>query len=213
MSVGSNIQKFRKQHKLTQKEFAKLLSKSLSTIQKYESDNVSPNLETINDIAKIFNISASRLVDDENNDDSMKTVNYTYYKNLNDEKILEILKATSLKINEEKFKHLSKEIKENFLKDLSNVSVIKLLLNRQLKNFNNMTKDDLIDFTNDIQEYFTSIITNFIDTKYKDLYDKYELAIETLNNYKNLCEIQKEYINDSKSMLNNVFDTFDKYKK
>ena len=211
MSLGGNIKKFRKKNKLKQKEFAQLVGKSLSTIQKYEANEVNPNIETLNDIAKIFNISVSELVDTKNNN-TMQTVNYNYYKTLSDEKLLEILKGTSLKINEENFKKLSKEIKENFLKDLSNVSVIKLLLNRQLKSFDNMTKNDLIDFCTDIEEYFISTINNFIDSEYENLYNKYKLATETLENYKNLCEVQKEYIEKSKSMLNNVFNTFDKYK-
>ncbi len=51
MNIGENIKKYRKLKGLTQVQLAKEINKSESTIQKYESNSVTPDFSILNDIA------------------------------------------------------------------------------------------------------------------------------------------------------------------
>jgi transcriptional regulator with XRE-family HTH domain len=55
MSIGETIKKYRKEKKLTQKELATLIKKSESTVRKYESGSVTPDIKSLTMIAKVFN--------------------------------------------------------------------------------------------------------------------------------------------------------------
>lgn len=52
MNIGENIKKYRKLNKITQLDLSKAINKSVSTIQKYESDSVQPSFEVLEEIAK-----------------------------------------------------------------------------------------------------------------------------------------------------------------
>ena len=54
MSIGENIKKFRIEKKLTQKQLADKIDRSLRMVQKYESGEVEPSIEVLNDIAKVL---------------------------------------------------------------------------------------------------------------------------------------------------------------
>lgn len=56
MKPGDNIRKYRKLKKLTQKELANIIEKSVRMVQKYESNEVTPSLEVLDDIAKALDV-------------------------------------------------------------------------------------------------------------------------------------------------------------
>lgn len=55
MNIGENIKKYRKQKKMTQPELAAMIGKSESSIRKYENGSVTPDIETIQNIANSLN--------------------------------------------------------------------------------------------------------------------------------------------------------------
>lgn len=61
MDIGSKIKEYRKKMNLTQKEFAKKINKSERMIQKYESNDVIPSIEVLNEIAGTLNIKITDL--------------------------------------------------------------------------------------------------------------------------------------------------------
>ena len=64
MSIGKNIKKIRK-GKMTQVELAAKLGKSESMIRKYESDLVTPSVETLNKISEIFEVPVYKLIEND----------------------------------------------------------------------------------------------------------------------------------------------------
>ncbi|MGL5352156.1 MAG: helix-turn-helix domain-containing protein [Clostridium sp.] len=54
MDIGDFICKCRKDARLTQYELAKKINKSIKALQSYERGETSPRLETIQDMAKLF---------------------------------------------------------------------------------------------------------------------------------------------------------------
>lgn len=63
-NIGSKIKKIRKEKKLTQDQLANLIGKSTITIRKWESGERTPSLETIKQIAEVFDIPSFMLTDD-----------------------------------------------------------------------------------------------------------------------------------------------------
>ncbi|MGD9568968.1 MAG: helix-turn-helix domain-containing protein [Sedimentibacter sp.] len=61
--VGSQIKMFRKIKKLTIDDLAKLISKSKSTVSKYESGEIAIDVQTLYDIANALNINIINLID------------------------------------------------------------------------------------------------------------------------------------------------------
>lgn len=62
MNIGENIKAYRKEKKLTQTALASLISKSESTIQKYESGAVVPDINTLIKIASALGVELSLLL-------------------------------------------------------------------------------------------------------------------------------------------------------
>lgn len=65
MNIGDNIKKYRKMKGLTQIDLGKLIGKSVSTIQKYESNSVKPDIDTIKNIAQKLDTSMSNIIGDD----------------------------------------------------------------------------------------------------------------------------------------------------
>lgn len=63
MTIGDNIKRYRKINKMTQTELANKLNKSLRTIQKYESNEITPPPSVVRFISDIFNIDMNKLLD------------------------------------------------------------------------------------------------------------------------------------------------------
>lgn len=65
-TIGEKIKTLRKERNLTQKELANKIGVTASTVTKYENGQLEPNIEVLNKIADIFNISISDLIDNNN---------------------------------------------------------------------------------------------------------------------------------------------------
>lgn len=62
MTFGERMKQLRIENNLTQEELAKKLSLSKSNISKYESNDVEPNIDTLNKLATLFNVSLDYLL-------------------------------------------------------------------------------------------------------------------------------------------------------
>ena len=87
MNFGEKIQKLRNQNKWTQEELAEMLYVSRTAVSKWESGKGYPNIDSLKDIAKIFNITIDELLSseeiigiakNENNTNMKKTNNLIY---------------------------------------------------------------------------------------------------------------------------------------
>ena len=65
MNFGEKIQKLRNQNKWTQEELAEKLYVSRTAVSKWESGKGYPNIDSLKDIAKIFNITIDELLSSE----------------------------------------------------------------------------------------------------------------------------------------------------
>lgn len=62
VSIGDNLKMYRKKKKITQKQLAASIEKAERTVQKYESGELEPNIDTLNKIAVALNVSISDLL-------------------------------------------------------------------------------------------------------------------------------------------------------
>ena len=63
---GEKLKKFRKANKLGQVELAKIMNVANGTISMWESNQRTPDIDTIKSLAKLFHVSINELIDDEN---------------------------------------------------------------------------------------------------------------------------------------------------
>lgn len=68
MKIGMKINQLRKLSGMTQEQLAEKLNVSRQTISKWESDNTSPDLESIVKISRIFHVSLDNLLREEETD-------------------------------------------------------------------------------------------------------------------------------------------------
>ena len=62
--IANNLIKLRKKHKLTQNELAEKLNYSDNAISRWERGEVTPSIETLDQIAKYFDVPLSSLIED-----------------------------------------------------------------------------------------------------------------------------------------------------
>ncbi|MGL5479158.1 MAG: helix-turn-helix domain-containing protein [Clostridium sp.] len=74
MSIGNNIKSLRKMNKLTQKDLALKLNKSIRMVQKYENGEVTPSMDILKELSIIFNVSLDRILHGELLDTSNITI-------------------------------------------------------------------------------------------------------------------------------------------
>lgn len=101
--TGQRIRELRKEHKMTQEELAKMLGTNGSILGKYERGEINVKVDTIKDIATIFDVSPiyligltnSRVVTDYKPNDTVKeTIELLTMLSLrNQEIVLNIVKA------------------------------------------------------------------------------------------------------------------------
>lgn len=65
MTIGKNIQFYRKKKGLSQKELAEKVGKSTGTIQQYELNKREPKFEFVSDIAKVLDVEPYKLYGDD----------------------------------------------------------------------------------------------------------------------------------------------------
>lgn len=61
-TVGKNIQRYRRENKLTQEKLGALINKSAISIRKYESDDVAPPINVLLNIASALNVNINDLL-------------------------------------------------------------------------------------------------------------------------------------------------------
>lgn len=64
MLIGQNIKKYRKEKKLTQKELALIIGKKEITVRKYESGDITLNVDMLQPIATALSVSINDLMKD-----------------------------------------------------------------------------------------------------------------------------------------------------
>lgn len=72
--IGLRIKKARKAAKISQTVLGTYLNKTLRTIQKYESGEIEPSIATINEIAKVLNVSSADLIGYEKREAQLNTL-------------------------------------------------------------------------------------------------------------------------------------------
>lgn len=72
MNIGNKIKDYRENKKMTQKEIAEILGVEAGTVSKYESGMIEPNIESLKKLAKTFEISIDKLLNDEEEFDISK---------------------------------------------------------------------------------------------------------------------------------------------
>ena len=72
--IGLRIKKARKAAKMSQTVLGTYLNKTLRTIQKYESGEIEPSIATINEIAKVLNVSSADLIGYEKREAQLNTL-------------------------------------------------------------------------------------------------------------------------------------------
>lgn len=117
MDLGNNIQKYRKEAGLTQKELAEILDVAVGTIQQYELGKRQPRLEMINRIAGALGIGVRRLYPDFQYEEWKKT---EIYKNARLENILDPLRGELLSY----FQELNDSGKNEAVKRVSELTEI-----------------------------------------------------------------------------------------
>ena len=114
-SIGLRIRTLRLERNLTQTDFAKLISKSLRTVQKYENGEIEINISTANDIARVLDVSASYILgnDDMISSSQLPKSPQTFYEKLiyliEDKGITKNKLLTDLKLNRNSFGNWQKQ--------------------------------------------------------------------------------------------------------
>lgn len=62
MSLGANIQYLRKLNKLTQEQFAEKMGITRQTVSRWESDEVTPELDKLVEVCSLFSCKLDELV-------------------------------------------------------------------------------------------------------------------------------------------------------
>lgn len=62
MQIGNNIKNFRSENSLTQKDLAEKLHVTAQAVSRWENNEVEPDLDTIKEMASIFNVSIEELI-------------------------------------------------------------------------------------------------------------------------------------------------------
>lgn len=112
MSLGEKIKKLRKERNMSLEDLAKLLNVSSMTVSRYERDLIEPNLKTLKELSRIFNVSIDYLLD--NNTEEF-------------EDLLTLIKETQKALDD--FKNIIFEFIENYNKRFKKKDDKKILLN------------------------------------------------------------------------------------
>lgn len=155
MTVGSNIKFARKFYKLTQKELADKIGKNLSTIKKYESDQINIPYQVLDDISDVFEIDIETLVGSQS---SLETCLIVTNENKKVPNELLIQENKDLYIKSE---GLSNET-INLVKSILKKSELKSYFNTIIEYANN---DNPVDFTEKEREKLFDEVVDYIRYK------------------------------------------------
>ena len=77
MTIGQKLKKLRSEKGITQKDLADQLRVTFQTISKWEKDENEPDLATISRLAKFYNVSTDYLLNDDEQNDTEKSIETT----------------------------------------------------------------------------------------------------------------------------------------
>ncbi len=63
MKIGENLRKFRKESRLSQQQVAEILKIDQSNVSRWESDISRPDYENLIELAKLYQVSVSDILD------------------------------------------------------------------------------------------------------------------------------------------------------
>lgn len=106
MTLGEKITKLREENNLTQQDLAQKLNYTAQAISKWENNTSEPKLDTLREIAKIFNVSLAELLEEgkqetvaeENNKETIKNKYGVKFEIKEDEECINRIKALSISI-------------------------------------------------------------------------------------------------------------------
>lgn len=75
MEVGNQILKFRKDFGMSQSDLANIVGVSRQTVSNWESGKYSPDIVSLNELSKVFNISVDQLINGEISRQKLVTIN------------------------------------------------------------------------------------------------------------------------------------------
>ena len=212
--IGKKIKEFRKKNNLTIRELANKSSVSASYISDLESvGKKKPSLDVLSKIATALNISVSELIEENSSfaeiidslDDASPKINTNYTYNSK--------KGKNFDKSIEKFRRLSFADKEDFLTKLSKDKPFSLLTNDFLSNFDNFTKEDLINLCSEICLYYISSLIELQNNTIPDIkynYDKLsnisKLLLKSNESKSNIIEENEKIIKYDRDIINTLKD-------
>lgn len=211
--IGKNILAQRNKNNISLKDLSAKCSLDLSYLERLENGfSDYPPSDIIIKIAENLNVTFSELIEEE--DPVQNLVNITnkeYYNKLSTEEIKNLL-SPELNLNSIVFENMSDEEKEKFINDLSKVNPLRFKLQNHINKFNDFSKEDLINISNELLEYGYNLVGNFIENYYepniKELTNEIT-RLQTLNkesyelilNQEKIIEMQKEQL----SIIEGIF--------
>lgn len=213
MTIGENIKKYRKINNITQKDLAEKLNVTIRTIQNYESNNREPKIDTLKSIASILNISLNELLYDKSiKENIVINTNKKYYEKLSNQELINLIDCGD--IDKKKLEDILKTEKDIFLTDLSRVMPTEYIVQHYINKINTITKDDLINLSNEILIYGETLLNTFIDTEYtpkiKDLLTKLNESYSVIEEKDKLIESKNKEIESSKIKINIILNNLKK---
>ena len=170
MEFGQKIQKLRKQQNLTQEQLAKKLHISRTAISKWESGGCYPNIDSLKDIAKVFNKTVDELLSNEEIIDIAKKENKSNITKINN-LIYGLLDITSISFI---FLPLYAKETKNFIYSVSLINTNTISDNIKITYILILS---ILSLTGIVE-----LILNFIDNqKISKIINKTSLIIETIS--------------------------------
>ena len=194
--TGKKIRELRKANNLTMNELAKKSGTASSYISDLENGKIkNPSITKMEKIAEALGVSLDELRGKETYD---KKVSRDIYNNMSEKDLINLLG-----LNEEGFKSLSEDRRNDFFEDLSNIEPYKMELQKLLDNFDNITKNDLVNICNSIKEHYIKIIDKHIEEEYKPLVGRYNQLLEFVKFQNEQIEKYQKACTDMLSTLKN----------
>lgn len=120
MNIGENLKRIRKDNKMTQEDFGRLVGLSTNTVQRYELGKRQPTIEIINRIAEALGVSSADILypTDEDKRKAVSTAQDILKHELYDKPAIDMLLFLLGQINDNKLKNTySEKLKNNELSD------------------------------------------------------------------------------------------------
>lgn len=170
MEFGEKIQKLRNQNKWTQEQLAEKLYVSRTTVSKWESGKGYPNIDSLKDIAKLFNKTIDELLSSEEIIDIAKKENTSNIKRTNNliYGLLDIISVLFI------FLPLYAQRAENFIYSVSLIST---------NDISNIIKVSYIVILSILSLIgIAELIMNFVDNKkFQRIVNVISLIVETIS--------------------------------